>query len=678
MNELTFPEALKDLPVARAIKSGEIDPIGKSFALIAHTGSGKSICVPAVIAASGIKVILRQPTRQTAKIMYLGLKKFWDDQLSIGIHTSEEDEGSLAECDIMVCTDGVLKNWLKNLKYRVCVIQDEFHWMQAISEIEASIVKSYLNSNYPIDMVILSATIRPSNIIKYFENLNNHPVTAQYIDEICETMEHQGPKVNALEQRQWLKCFYAEGVAHPIEDRIVQYFEETPAQDGTIMEFARKMLEEEKRGLVFLCTRAEVQNTCNLIKEKLPDLPVEFAHADVKIDNIIKFVETNEPSLLFATVSLATSATLPFDEVLIIDKGIDTVYEHGIEKQVTDIPIDNNGVLQRRGRCGRTKPGICTLATAHEDRESWDDIRPTAIKPPLEKVAPIQAALVCAQYGRDPRYLDTLSNLDDRAISRSVKRLKSLGVVYEDEKEEGVLGLTRIGYKVATLPLEVELAVTVARCPDEILPIVIAIASCDNGIYGMFQQQIIIKDKKFTGSDLLDKKLINQESTLLTKAKIIQGAYLARADEEDSLTQWAQTNGLYPERMKKILFKFYNICKGMGRSENKIKTQLMEMDIDSYTKNIIHYLYSTRTLETTELRYDEYNGKGGFKGEHIGYFTILDSLDMKLMELDQRGLTYIHVMGNIKMIKSKKSNIDICIFADTTLLPPELTNDEMI
>lgn len=669
MPEIIFPEKLANLPVARSIKAGEIK-LDNSFVLVAHTGSGKTMIIPPVIAKNGMKVILRQPTRQTARLTYLGLTKFWGDQLKIGMHTSEEDIGSLDECNIMVCTDGVMKNWLRNPQYKVCVIFDEFHWQQPITEIELAIVKTYLNEGIKFNIILLSATIRPSNVIKYMENLNPHPVSPGDIDDICDTLEHEGNKVNTMKQKQYLKIYYSEGVAFPIENKILNIYEdrETDSAGKAIIDFASRMLVDNKRGLVFLCTRAEVQNTCNRLREILPLLPVEFAHADVDIDSILKFVEDNEPSILFATVSLATSATLPFDEVLIIDKGIDTVYEDGIEKQITNIPIDPNGVLQRRGRTGRVKPGICSLVTTY--RESWDEIKPAAIVPPLEKVSPIQAALVCAQYEMDPRRLDTLSRLDPYEISRSVNRLKGMGIVYEDGNS---LKLTVLGKKVAAMPLEVELAVMVAQCPEDIVPAVIGVAACDAGIFNIFQTEVKMPDGcKMHGADLIDPTLINPKSILVTKAKIIQGAFKARADEEDTLKQWAETNGLWPKKIEKILFKYFQICSKGNKSERKMREALLAMDIDAKANDIIKYLYNIKMFEEFELDYDNYGGKPGFKGEHFGFFAILDGLDIKLLKLE--GRPYVKGIGTKKLIKTKAKNTEICIFGDTTLFE-EAQND---
>ena len=73
--EIKYPEGLRDLPVCRALKAGKID-LKSDFILIAHTGSGKTLLVPPVIALGGRKVVLRQPTRQTCKSVYLRSRSF--------------------------------------------------------------------------------------------------------------------------------------------------------------------------------------------------------------------------------------------------------------------------------------------------------------------------------------------------------------------------------------------------------------------------------------------------------------------------------------------------------------------------------------------------------------------------------------------------------------------------
>lgn len=670
---IKFPDALKDLPVAKALSEGRIHLDG-DFILIAHTGSGKTMLIPAVIASKGKKVVLRQPTRQTCKSTYLALQKFWGEQLKVGMHTSEEDHGSLDECDIMVVTDGVLKNWLKEPEYELAVIVDELHASMGVTEIEMGIVKTYKKQGLKFQLVMLSATIRPSNVINYFEDLNPKPISQSEIEHICTVLENEGEKVNTINQKQFLKAYYSEGVAYPIENRIEKYVEDTSDKNpGSAFEFCKHLLAEKKRGLVFACTRNQIQELCTDVRQYFPELPAEFAHADIPIESIIKFVKDNEPCVVFATVALATSITLPFDEVLIIDKGIDTVWENGIEKQVTNIKIDNNGVLQRRGRCGRVKPGICTLATEHRDiKKGWSEIKPEALVPPLSKMSPDNVVMTCAQYEVDARGIDILSNIPHEDIEKSVKRLKWLNLIYEDETDN-TLKLTVLGKKVNALPLEIDIGVMVAQCPDEILPAITAIASFDKGIYNLFRGKIkLIDGTNAKGVELFDKTMVHPKSLLLTKVNILKEAFKARSEEneDETLNGWADTNGMWGEKLKKVMFKFYQICtKGLSKSETKMRERLKEFDVNTHGNEIIQYLKGLKVFEEMEFMYNDY-GDGGWKGEYRRYFCILDSMDAEFLRLKEQSIIEFTCLGSPKLIKTKNDNT-IVIWSDTTLLIDE-------
>ena len=170
-----------------------------------------------------------------------------------------------------------------------------------------------------------------------------------------------------------------------------------------------------------------------------------FAHADRNVDEIKNFVDDNEPCVLFATVSMATSATLPFDEVLIIDRGLESDWVDEMPILRTNQPIDDNGIIQRAGRVGRTKTGVVYLNTMHKKktsgytfgakdwlRQTWHDISPTEIKPPLESLPLDMVVLTCASYELNIRRLDLLSNLSAKELQEISERMVKRGIIEND------------------------------------------------------------------------------------------------------------------------------------------------------------------------------------------------------------------------------------------------------
>jgi hypothetical protein len=95
------------------------------------------------------------------------------------------------------------------------------------------------------------------------------------------------------------------------------------------------------------------------------------------------------------------------------------------------------------------------------------------------------------------------------------------------------------------------------------------------------------------------------------------------------------------------------------------------MDIDSKADEIITYLSTLRIFETCNFEYSEYKGRSGFKGEHFGYFCILDGTESEIMKLEE-GRHEISVMGTTKIIKTKSTSNEICIMSDITILPNEI------
>lgn len=650
---IQIPTKLQGLPVEKNLPYIAVD---RSFILIAHTGSGKTLLIPPYIhLKTGRKIILRQPTRAAAREVYNALNKFWGDRIDIGIHTSDQTSGTLDSVDIMVCTDGVMRNWLKNIDEEVTVVFDEYHSQMPITEIEAGIVKTYLNQGVPFEIVLLSATLRPSNIMEYFETLSPSQVDKSEISRLCNVMEQFGEDVNKATQNQWLKLYYSEGQPFDINDNLAMWHgkEESAARPGPLLNWCRRIKSNNKRAIAFLTTRYEVQKFATEAKKFVNGLETDFVHADRNISEIVKKVwdaEKNDvPFVLFSTSVFATSVTLPFDEVFVLDKGIDTIYEYGFEKTVLDLPLSNNLILQQRGRCGRMKKGTFTLASYH--RTSLRDLKPAALEPPLEKCSPDQFVMTCAQYGLDPLKLDVMSNIANRELRRSVGRMKYWGLVSEDTKKNdflklvypveeedlapGELSLTPVGKGVNALPLDIPQSVMVRRCPKNIRPIIIASVAIPS-LFRLFQYEVEpAPGLKMEGFKLIDPDLTHPTCSALTKAKILQGAMLARASVSDSLPDFANTNGMWANSLTKAGNQFYQICKSLNISERRARMQLMDMDIDALCDDVVMYLSSLKILEKNRLYWTDRGDRGvSYSGKYQIWPCNLDGTEQHFFGLD--------------------------------------------
>jgi HrpA-like RNA helicase len=673
---------LADLPVAKAI-GRDYDGLDEDvYMQVAATGSGKTMLVPVFEALNirtwdeleelveaddvaahlrkhGRKVTLRQPTRITAKSCYRALSGFWGPiGLKVGIKTSEDEEGTIEDNDITIVTDGVLRVALDRLpKTRVTIIFDEVHWMMAPTEIELGLAKGLLAEGRDIRVRQLSATVRPDNFVRYWEDHNSEPVGEDDIQLVCDALD-EGLIVNDMPQTQMCKVFYAEGVAYETERRIYHPGKQYPS----LMEFAQQVKDEGKRALVFMNTRRQVAETAASIGDEVDGLPTTFAHADVDIDDVIAFVEDNEPCMVFATVALATSVTLPFDYVWVEDSGMSSRWVGDHYETKSGVPIDNNSLIQRAGRVGRVKPGVAILYSDHTIdripgevslregvnwvRHDWEDIVPVTVETPLENMGLDQVVLTAAAYGIAVDDLDVMSELNINDLKASEAKCVDKGLISGGDGLQ--MALTELGKKVNGLPLDLDKAYMLATSAYKIMPITIAFAAHDDGVFRLFEQgqgdlswkdkacdparrnkrcrgygkidydathddssgyarlectacyRKWVTDKKLGGADLFIKNHRNLRlmSTATLKAVIIREAFGAQ-----STKRYARDNGISEKRLGYIIYNAEKIAKYMGYGG--LKSRLLAMDPLDHEKHVIRHIQKSRTLKTEEFNYSD-------------------------------------------------------------------------
>jgi len=134
----------------------------------------------------------------------------------------------------------------------------------------------------------------------------------------------------------------------------------------------------------------------------------------------------------------------------------------------TNQPIDHNGLIQRAGRVGRTKPGVVFLNSNHKQtygsslwlRNSWSEIQPTQIKPPLESLPLDMIILTCAAYDMKLDELDVMSDLSEKELTEISRRMEKAGIV---SKEDERLQLTNLGKRINGMQMGVWPAYSLCR-----------------------------------------------------------------------------------------------------------------------------------------------------------------------------------------------------------------------
>lgn len=681
---------LAETPVAKAF-GVDFNPSGDAYLLTAQTGSGKTMIVPILecLSVSSWKhlevmvdmhdgdltlkdkrrILLRQPTRGIARAVQKSLNMFWGDLgINIGLLTSDHSIGNVRTNDITVVTDGIMRKVLDDLGDDLTIIIDEVHWMTEFCEIELALLRELMLEGSNHALVFLSATINPINLMKYFEDLNPGGNCVDYhMEYVCGLTECSGNlalEINhRVDQPQFLKVYYAEGVIFPVKKR-VEIIKFDKDLKPAIEKWCESITRRQKRGLLFLTTRAEVQTYADALDEK--GVTVMYAHADVPIDDIIDFVEENCPSVVVSTVALATSITLPFDEVMIHDSAIKTFYKNGAHQVERGGPLDNNSILQKAGRVGRVKEGTATLLTSQSMRiavlsgkrgqghkEVWNAIHPVPIEPPLQSADLIDVIMSCASYGLKLSDTTFLSDLDPIQLTEASFRAQVMGLV-SIKPNDGTVELTEIGRKVMNFPIASIPALVILTAPERILPLVVAAYSWDCDLIRIFTDKGVKWQK--------NHPRLGFRSAYGVKAWILREGLQARLNQGDSLPKYANRNEIWNRRIDTAAYQFGKLAKLVGSSYQRMRQDLIDTKIDMLEMMLVNHLDGCMVFDKAKFWVVD---KGRITSTYKNLTTLLARAEAPFLRI---GGGDIDVIGKYAVIDTKRGRIGI--FNDVSIVRP--------
>lgn len=633
---MIIPPELSKLPIIKTLPDINLK---EDFILIGATGCGKTLCIPPIISLENKRIcILREPTRKIAQMTYNTLQKFWGPQLGIGLITSELKEFDmryLNSYNLIVVTDGVLSYLLKKLDLnRTSIIFDEIHWQLSETEIELSLCELYKGKNPLMQIVLLSATIDPYLFISYFEKSSSKPTPDNILRDISSKSFTQ--EVNKLFQPQKLKVYYSEGITFPMEKEII-YVADIESIDDKISEFCYRMKNQKTKGLLFLSTRSEIQEASSYYFHILPTF---YCHADTPVEELITFLDSNPYCVVFATIALSTSVTLPFNETRIIDKTNDCEYIESIEQKISKygVPCDFNEILQKAGRVSRLFPGKASLVTSR--KITWSDIKPNNIIPPLKKELPLTAALTAASHGINITEINLLSNLSKSQIDNSISSLQNMKFIDKDNN------ITTLGKRALTLPLSPEDAKIMLSTPTSFIPATAAFLSTPSMFY------LLNPGGKLSRS-------YNINSIPLTKILLMQDAI----ENKKNLKVFCKENNLNYKKISLSMYNLSQIGKKFGKDANIFEDELLSLNfydspslINSYRTLIYFLMPKFKVL---------LNGKGfNAFNKDKRFFTFFSDLDYFIV--DEPNVP-IKVSGKFSLFSAKNNGNIFGRITDATI-----------
>ncbi|QDI82918.1 ATP-dependent helicase HrpB [Methylorubrum populi] len=255
----------------------------------------------------------------------------------------------------------------------------------------------------------------------------------------------------------------SEGRAFPVETRHLDREGGERIEDAMAAAILRALRADPGSVLAFLPGQAEIRRTAERLAERLPDdtdlAPLYGALTPGEQDRAVAPAPPGRRKVVLATSIAETSLTIQGVRI-VVDSGLARVplYEpgNGMTRLVT-ARASRASVDQRRGRAGRTEPGVCWRLWPEAATASLEPFaRPEILSADLAGLT-----LDCAAWGvTDPTALPFLDPPPAPALAEARAMLTDLGALDPDGR------LTATGRTLRSLPLPPRLARMVARAAE--------------------------------------------------------------------------------------------------------------------------------------------------------------------------------------------------------------------
>jgi ATP-dependent helicase HrpB len=246
------------------------------------------------------------------------------------------------------------------------------------------------------------------------------------------------------------------GRAHPVETRYLGRAPDKRIEDRMVEAVLAALRAEHGSILSFLPGQGEIRRVAERLAERITDSAIEItplygAMDPAAQDRAIAPAGAGLRKIVLATSIAETSITIEGVRV-VIDSGIARVPRYEVDTGVTrleTVRVSRAAADQRRGRAGRTEPGVCYRL--------WDEPETQALAPfadPEIKHADLAGLMLdCAAWGvTDPATLTWLDPPPASAVAAARRQLSDLDAIDADGR------MTPLGKRLRDLPLPAPLA----------------------------------------------------------------------------------------------------------------------------------------------------------------------------------------------------------------------------
>jgi ATP-dependent helicase HrpB len=421
---LPIDAALPELTTALAQRNAAV--------LVAPPGAGKTTRVPLVLAqepwAKDKKILVLEPRRLAARAAAGRMARTLGEDVgaTVGLRVRFGSKVSRAT-RIEVITEGVFTRLIlddPSLDGVAAALFDEFHERSLDADLGLALARdAQVGLREDLRLLVMSATLDGARVAAL---LGSAPVIA------------------------------SEGRAYPVETRYLGRDPRQPIERQVADAAASALRGERGSVLAFLPGGAEIRRAERMLAERVADPTIDIVPLYGALDRDVQDRAIAPPAAGRRKVVLATSiaeTSITIDGVrIVIDSGLARVprYEPDVGlTRLETVRVSRASADQRRGRAGRTEPGLCLRL--------WDEPQTASLEPyarPEILAADLSGfALDLAQWGEtEPARLAFLDPPPRPALDEARALLRALGALDADGR------ITAEGRQLARLPLPPRLA----------------------------------------------------------------------------------------------------------------------------------------------------------------------------------------------------------------------------
>ncbi|HVI30806.1 ATP-dependent helicase HrpB [Phenylobacterium sp.] len=310
--------------------------------LVAPPGAGKTTVVPLELLGEPWmgqgKIIVLEPRRLAARAAAERMARTLGEPVgrTVGFRVRMQSKVSAAT-RIEVVTEGVFTRMVladPELAGVSCVVFDEFHERSLDADLGLALARDAQGLlREDLKLLVMSATLDGAAVARL---LGDAPVVE------------------------------SQGRAHPVETRYLGRDERLRLEDCVVRAVEKALAEETGSILVFLPGQGEILRTAERLAERVrrPDVdidPLYGALGPAEQDRAISPAPAGRRKVVLATSIAETSLTIEGVRV-VVDCGLARVPRFdpasGLTRLAT-VRVSRAAADQRRGRAGRTEPGVC-------------------------------------------------------------------------------------------------------------------------------------------------------------------------------------------------------------------------------------------------------------------------------------------------------------------------------